>query len=269
MESLVVARPVRSSASGFTLIELLVVIAIIAILASMLLPTLARAKYTGMRTTCVNNVRQQYLSQIMYADDFRGKFAPHADASPDYHRTGGNPSSIVTLMRGTYVPNTQIFICPITRLSFGKVWLNYASSANFADKNTKDYGGWDTPAGNVYTPYMWLANYTATPAMKFLSADGKVSSNPDDNEPAWPANTSEADSRRAFITHRISDTPGARWDVGHLGKMAVAQSAPLLSWSVTPDQPVGQADGSVIVRKKSLIRARAMGGPSADTRYLY
>ena len=58
---------------GFTLIELLVVIAIIAVLAALLLPALARAKYTGMRTSCINNIRQQYLSRILYADDNSGK----------------------------------------------------------------------------------------------------------------------------------------------------------------------------------------------------
>lgn len=256
---------------AFTLIELLIVVAIIGILSSLLLPALARAKYTGMRASCVNNIRQQHLSQMMYAGDNRDNFPPHADLSPDYHRLGGNPNSIVNVMRGTYVPATQILICPITRKSFGRIWLNYESMTNFADATTRDYGGWDTPAANVYTPYMWFANFTASPPMKFLAPDGKVSPNADDNEPAWPAKAAECDSRRAFITHRVSDTPGtALWDVGHLGRFgAGAQSKPLWAWSVTPDQPVGQADGSVIIRRKALIRPRAMGGPSPDTKYYY
>jgi len=263
--------PTADSVTGFTLIELLVVIAIIAILAGMLLPALARAKYAGMRTSCWNNIRQQYLSQIMYADDSRGRFPVHEDASPDYHRTGGRADSIVNAMRGKYVQNTAILICPITRKTFGKLWLNYESMANFADKNTRDYGGWDTTAGNVYTPYMWFANFTAKPEMQFLNDSGKVVPNDPTTEPAWPRSQAECESRRAFITHRVSDTPGtALWDVGHLGKFgAGTQSKPLWAWSTTPDQPVGQADGSVISRPKAQLRPRARGGPSADTTYNY
>jgi hypothetical protein len=174
-------------------------------------------------------------------------------------------------MRGTYVKSTQILICPITRINFGRTWLNYASMANFADKTTKDYGGWDTTAANVYTPYMWLANFTADPPMKFLGPDGKASADPEANEPAWPTTAAECDSRRAFVTHRISDSPGtALWDVGHMGRFgAGTQSKPLWAWSIAPDQPIGQADGSVILRRKTLVRARALGGPSADTKYYY
>ncbi|MEK7676253.1 MAG: type II secretion system protein [Verrucomicrobiota bacterium] len=61
---------------AFTLIELLVVIAIIAILASLLIPALSKAKDRSQMTLDINNVRQILLASSMYATD-NGDYLPH------------------------------------------------------------------------------------------------------------------------------------------------------------------------------------------------
>src|SRR4051812_19297944 len=69
---------------GFTLIELLVVIAIIAILAALLFPVFARAKASARQTSCLSNLKQLGLGQILYADDFDESYAlAFAKAPPD------------------------------------------------------------------------------------------------------------------------------------------------------------------------------------------
>jgi len=113
------------------------------------------------------------------------------------------------------------------------------------------------PAAHVYVAYMWLANFHMP---KYFNG-----------ERAWPKDDSDCDSNRAFITHRISDSAGSKvWDVGHMGAWdAGGNGRPFFSFSLAPDQPVGMADGSLVVHNRHQVRKRAYGAHGGSTTYYY
>jgi prepilin-type N-terminal cleavage/methylation domain-containing protein/prepilin-type processing-associated H-X9-DG protein len=73
---------------GFTLVELLVVISIIAVIASLILPALARARARAQGGFCLNNTRQLVVAWMLYADDHNGVLA---------YNLGGNARGTVAL----------------------------------------------------------------------------------------------------------------------------------------------------------------------------
>src|SRR3954471_20416409 len=66
----------KRRAKAFTLVELLVVIGIIAVLLSILLPTLSRARRSAYTVQCQSNMRQLAAAMLMYIQDAKGKFPP-------------------------------------------------------------------------------------------------------------------------------------------------------------------------------------------------
>jgi prepilin-type N-terminal cleavage/methylation domain-containing protein/prepilin-type processing-associated H-X9-DG protein len=82
------------SRNAFTLVELLVVIGIIAVLVSILLPSLGRARDAASRTVCGSNVRQLCLSMIMYAQENKGKFLDAGNLDGSFDWTGNTTRRI-------------------------------------------------------------------------------------------------------------------------------------------------------------------------------
>ena len=163
-------------AKGFTLIELLVVIAIIGILASLILPVLARARENARRASCASNLKQIGQACMMYADVPSNATFPMYGAVVGTGAKGHGLVSLGLLYQTNYIADYRVFSCP------SKPTINALASLHMCVI--------DSSSGKVTTPgqltstncnYAYDDRHTPTQAMAGIAGDCKGSGTNSDN----------------------------------------------------------------------------------------
>jgi len=233
----------RNGRRGFTLIELLVVISIIALLMSMTLPSLNRAREAGKRIVCMNNLRQLTIAWYFYADDNGDSLcSPDTDwndtptsshwvadgpAVPS-NNIGGTEAAIKTGVLWSYTNTLEVYKCK----SDSSELLRSYSISNAMGGRTRDG---ISPEHNLT-----LSSDKAV----FADAGTKL---PWIVDSFWPIKVDSSTLKwRVRTGHNITARHGGGWNVSfgdqhcEFWKCKDPRTEQLAFWEISPDDASGR-----------------------------
>ena len=177
----------RTDKPGFTMIELLVVIAIIALLVSILLPTLSKAKVLAKEAVCRANIRTCQTGWATYAAESNMKGLPGWEA---YIYGGVWTYWYVRLLDNGFVGGPAALKCALVEDPTGpKDWSSAYEGRSWRNYLIEEYGAGNYPCGFVYNGYLFETSNLVPDEdqYKTLNNIGDVSNTPVFTDGIWAA----------------------------------------------------------------------------------